>query len=291
MAKPSPYQITAFTETARERSFSKAAAVLNVTQSSVTQHVSNLEKTIGAQLFIRRREGLEVTQAGRELYEITDRLRTLQQLIEEKIEDYGTMNSGKLNIVANAPRPALPIIERYLTQYPGVQIDFALVSWDLAMTRLKDRDVDVAFVVEPEAHDGLSIFEINKTRYRAFVHGQHRLAKRARISLKDLETETVILPEDGSLTQRVVLETANKKAVGFSSILKTTTFPMVKEAVLHGVGVGFMLQDGQFASSQIVALEVAELQQSYRNCLVTSSEKRELRLVNSFCEVAQDMIL
>ncbi|MEO1115293.1 MAG: LysR family transcriptional regulator, partial [Pseudomonadota bacterium] len=42
-APPSPYQIKAFTHVAREGSFSLAAKVLGVTQSSVTQHVGKLE--------------------------------------------------------------------------------------------------------------------------------------------------------------------------------------------------------------------------------------------------------
>ncbi|MEO1189541.1 MAG: LysR family transcriptional regulator, partial [Pseudomonadota bacterium] len=47
----------AFARSARERSFSRAARSLGVTQSSVTQHVANLERQMGAQLFVRRRDG------------------------------------------------------------------------------------------------------------------------------------------------------------------------------------------------------------------------------------------
>lgn len=290
MAKPNSHQLTAFTETARARSFSKAAAVLGVTQSSITQHVSNLEKLVGAPLFIRRRGGLEVTQAGKDLFEVTDQLRTLEQVVEEKIGDYGSLNAGTLRIVANAARPALPIIARYMTTYPGIEIDFTLVSWEVAMARLKERDVDLAFVVEPDHHEGLSISEIGLTTYRAFVHKQHPLGKRARIPLSALASETVILPEDGSLTQRVVREAAVNAGVRFQNILKIGTLAMVKEAVLHGVGVGFMLEDGQFATQNLRALEVLEMQRTFRHCLVTPSDKRNLQRISSFWDIAHDRL-
>jgi len=103
--RPSPYQIAAFTHAARERSFSRAATVLGVTQSSITQHVANLEKVMGVQLFVRRREGLELTRAARELFEISDRLRTLEQLIAEKIDDYGEVSTV---ICASSPTCRAP---------------------------------------------------------------------------------------------------------------------------------------------------------------------------------------
>ena len=286
--KPSPYQISAFTHAARERSFSKAAAVLGVTQSSITQHVAKLERVVGAQLFLRRREGLELTSAGRELFEISDRLRTLEQLIEEKIEDYGELSTGHLQIIANAPRPALPIIARYLALYPQVQIEFTLFGWNAVMERLREREVDIAIIVEPEISEGLYTREIGVTRYKAFVSPDHPLADRRSISLRDLRQEVIILPEDGSLTQRVVKAKAAKLGFTFSRLIKTATFPVVKEAVLHGVGVGFMLEGGQFPSSNLITIDVEEMPESYRICLVTPSDKRDLRLVKSFCEVAAD---
>ena len=286
--KPSPYQISAFTHAARERSFSKAAAVLGVTQSSITQHVAKLERVVGAQLFLRRREGLELTRVGRELFEISDRLRTLEQLIEEKIEDYGELSTGHLQIIANAPRPALPIIARYLALYPQVQIEFTLFGWNAVMERLREREVDIAIIVEPEVGEGLYTREIGTTRYKAFVSPDHPLANRRSISLRELRQEVVILPEDGSLTQRLVKAKAAKLGFTFSRLIKTATFPVVKEAVLHGVGVGFMLEGGQFPSSNLITIDVEEMPELYRICLVTPSDKRDLRLVKSFCEVAAD---
>ena len=286
--KPSPYQISAFTHAARERSFSKAAAVLGVTQSSVTQHVAKLERVVGAQLFLRRRGGLELTSAGRELFEISDRLRTLEQLIEEKIDDYGALSTGHLRIIANAPRPALPIISGYLALYPQVQIEFTLFGWKAVMDQLREREVDIAIIVEPEVSEGLYTREIGVTRYKAFVSPDHPLADRRSISLRDLRQEVIILPEDGSLTQRVVKAKAAKLGFAFSRLIKTATFPVVKEAVLHGVGVGFMLEGGQFPSSNLITIDVEEMPELYRICLVTPSDKRDLRLVKSFCEVAAD---
>lgn len=65
---------------------------------------------------------------------------------------------------------------------------------------------------------------------------------------------------------------------------------MVKEAILHDIGAGFMLEDGQFDSTNLVSLEIEEMREKYRVCLIAPQEKRALRLVSSFCDAVLDTI-
>ncbi|MEP4030033.1 LysR family transcriptional regulator [Roseibium polysiphoniae] len=286
--RPSPYQITAFTYVARERSFSGAASVLSVTQSSITQHVANLEKRMGTQLFVRRRDGLEMTRAGSELFRITDRLATLDQLVTEKVNDYSALTDGHIRIIANAPRPAMPIISRYGELFPKVQIDFTLYNWTTAMGLVADRHVDIAIVTEPEESDALFTQELRRTTYMAHMPADHRLAGRKSLSLADLQTDTLILPEDGSLTQKVVRAKISEFGFEFPRIIKTTTFPMVKEAILHGLGLGILLENSLYPSEKLVAIPIKEMSEQYRDCIALSADKRELRLIQSFLNVAVD---
>ncbi len=285
--KPSPYQIAAFTHVARERSFSRAAEQLGVTQSSVTQHVAKLEKMMGTLLFIRRRDGVELTQSARELFDISDRLRTLEQLVEEKIASYTDLSSGYLTIIANAPRPAMPIISAFLARYPQIQIEFGLYDWTTAMTMLRSREVDVAVITEPDPFDGAVVHELERTPYLAHMRREHPLAGASTLALRDLAETTLILPEDGSFTQRIVRQKTHLYDMRFERVVKTRTFPVMKEAVLHGVGIGLMLENSMFPSQHILSLPVTEMPEAYRHCLVTLRDKGNLRLVQSFIDVAR----
>ncbi len=288
--KASPYQISAFTHAARERSFTRAAAKLGVTQSSVTQHVAKLERIMGTQLLVRRRNGLELTRAGRELFALSDRLRIVEQLIVEKVTSYSEITTGHLRVIANAPRPAMPVIARYAALHPRVQIDFTLVSWTLAMQQLHERTADIAIVTQPETDDGLYSLPLETTRYRAHVRRDHPLARRRRLSLGDLRDTTVIVPEDGSLTQRLLHRKCAELGITLPRVLKTTTFPLVREAVLHGVGAGLLLDHSMSASTDLVAIDIVEMHESYTNCLLTPADKRELRFVSTFIEAACEVL-
>jgi LysR family transcriptional regulator, low CO2-responsive transcriptional regulator len=284
--KPSPYQISAFNHAAREGSFSRAATRLGVSQSSITQHVSNLETTIGSQLFIRRRDGLELTRVGRELFGISDRLVTIEQLIEEKIESDGSLRQGILRIAATAPRPAMPIIQRFTADNPGIDIEFSLFSWTLCTQMLRDRTIDIAIYTAPEPAKGLFIHRISQTRYLAYCRKDHRLAARSSISLMELAREFIILPEDGSLTQRVFKRKLAECGATIRGSMKTTTFAVLKEAVLHGIGIGILLEDSLYPTNNLVGIPIPEMPETYADCLVTQSDKQDLRLVRQFLEVA-----
>ncbi len=284
--KPSPHQLAAFTVAARERSFSRAAAALGVSQPSVTQHVAKLESLMGTRLFVRRREGLELTGAGRELFEMSDRLRTLEEIVVEKVARYGTLDAGQLTVIANAPRPTMPILARYTRRYPKVQIEFGLHRWDEAMRRLGEREADLAVVAEPTLGPQVHARPLETTRYLAVMRRDHPLAERETVALAEIARQPVILPEDGSLTQRVVRQKLGRQGLAFSQVVKTWTFPVVKEAILHGIGVGILLENSLFPSRHLVEIPIREMPEPYRNFLVTPVDKRELRLVKSFFEVA-----
>ncbi|MEO9527391.1 LysR family transcriptional regulator [Roseibium sp.] len=289
LPKPSPYQIKAFTFAAREGSISGGALALGVTQSSVTQHIARLETLMGTQLFVRRRSGLELTRAGKELFAVSDRLATMEQLVTEKISDYSALTDGHIRLIANAPRPAMPIIAQYGRLFPSVQIDFTLYNWTTAMTLLAERQVDIAIITEPEESPALFTRELRRSPYKVHMRKDHPLAGRRSLSLAELQSQTLVLPEDGSLTQKIAHAKIREHGLDFPRILRTTTFPMVKEAILHNLGVGLLLEKSLYPSDKLAAVRVDEMPEHYRDCIAIPSEKRDLRLIRSFLDVAVEV--
>jgi len=289
MPKLSPYQIAAFTEAARARSISGAAARLGVTQSSVTQHVARLETLLGTPLFVRRRDGLTLTRAGRELFEITDQLRTLEEIVEERVIRFADLSAGQLRIVANAPRPALEIIAAFGRRHPGVGVDFRLDTWQAVRQALHEREVDLAFQTDPGPGHGFASREVSRSRFRAVLRRDHPLTARRGLTLACLADETVVVPKDGSLTQRVVRDKFEAAGLPLPRLLMTDTFPLVKETVLHGAGIGVMLERSVYEASRLVWLPIAELPETYAVHLLTQPERRELRFVQRFFEIADDL--
>ena len=133
---------------------------------------------------------------------------------------------------------------------------------------------------------GLHKIELGKTHYVALVLSNHPFAQKKSISLKDLCKERVILPAIGSLTRRVFEEAIREKNLIPASVTSVTTFPLTKEAVLHGIGVGIILENAYSPSNRLISVPIKDLSQIFRNYIVCPTDKKDLRLVRSFLDLA-----
>lgn len=277
-----PYQISAFAHVANEGSFSAAAKKLRVSQSAISQHISKFEKEVGSKVFYKNRDGLALTQTGSELYELANRFVKLEQQIGEKISRYAELDTGYLNIIANAPLPALRYISNFSSLFPNVEIDFTLYDWTTANNLLDQNQADIAFITEPSSRPDWESYLVDRVKYVLYVSSEHKFSKRRQISLNELSQEPLLLPEKGSLTEREVRRVLKKFNIQISRLIKTTTFPVMKEAILQGVGVGIFLEKSTTERDSLIAIPIEEMSRVYETHLVVPNSKAELRLVRHF---------
>ncbi|MCA0870634.1 LysR family transcriptional regulator [Seohaeicola saemankumensis] len=284
--RPNHHQFVAFAYVVRDGSFSAAAARLGVSQSAITQHVGKLEKQVGSQLLLRSRDGISLTRTGQEFYDLADRLVALDSEIRERLEGFEAMARGHIKIIANAPLPALRAISLFRQAYPEVEIDFALYAWTTAIALLRERRADVGLITDPPHSDDWERVLVQKNRYVAYLPPASPLAKHDLLRLRDLQEETIILPEAGSLTERVVREAQDKSGIYFQRTIKMTTFPLMCEAVLQGAGIAIFLGKSGLISRGLIEVPIAELSQQHETAVVAPKDRAKLRLVKAFIETA-----
>ncbi|MFQ6549410.1 LysR family transcriptional regulator [Aestuariibius sp. 2305UL40-4] len=290
-ARPSPHQISAFAHTVREGSMTAAAGKLGVTQSAISQHLGKLERQVGNRLLVQTREGLSLTRAGEELFALADRYLSAEQLIAEKLGDYEQLRGGHLTVIANAPQPALQLISRYSREFPDIEVDFALFDWTTATRMLRGRTADIGIIAAPAPSDEFVSIELTRARYVLYVNANHRLAGRRQVSLREICDERILLPEAGSLTQRLVKKLQAKLGITFTRVTTITTFPVMKDAIIQGVGIGPFLENSVVSQDGLACLEIEEMPEALPICLVAHADKVDLKLIRSFIEVADGALL
>ncbi len=286
-ARPSHHQISAFAHVVREGSVTAAARKLGVTQSAVSQHLKNLEHATGSKLVRAGRDGIELTKTGEDLFALADQYLAADQMIAEKFADFAQLRRGHLSIIANAPQPALRFIAEYSKACPSVEIEFALCDWTSAMRLLNSRTVDIGVVAAPRNSSDFLIQEVMSLRYVMYMRADDPLASRRSISLADLGERRLILPEGGSLTQKLVGQVLAREGIHLANTLVMTSFPLVKDAILHGVGIGPFLEHSATSEEGLVSVPIKEMQESYPICLVAHRDKASLHLMQSFFRVAE----
>lgn len=282
--RTSHHQFAAFAYVLQEGSFSAAAKRLGVTQSTITQHIAKLEAQIGNKLLVRSRDGVSVTRTGQQLRELAERFSQMDQEISGSLQRFSELDFGHLKVIANAPQPALQIIRDFGEKRPGVQIDFRLSDWTSSLSIMRAGEADAGFITDPIRLDDFDQHWIEETRYVAYLREDDPLAERDSLKIQDLIDHTLILPEHGSLTERIVAQKLKDLKLTFPRILRATTFPVMCEAVLQGFGVALFLRNSSLIGDGIVQVPVCEFDSVHQTFLVVAKDQAKLHLLERFVE-------
>ena len=240
-------QLEAFTAVAECGSFSRAASELFLAQSTVSAHVSSLEKILGEQLLLRSdRRPIELTAAGSRVYPLAKKIlsegRDLQELFQHGEED-APLLLGASTVPGQYLLPGY--LAAFLRKHPNLR--YTLRRGDSAAIHrlIRSGDTHLGFVgakLEPDtceyvplARDTLVMVTQNNDRYRK-LRDQGTLGR-------ELLSEPTVAREEGSGTDRAVQN--YMRAIGYPrenlNILARVDDPeTIKRMVSQGAGVSVL---------------------------------------------------
>lgn len=136
---PSTTTLLAFEAAARALSFTQAGKELALSQSAISQQIQALEEFLGVPLFLRERQRLQFTDAGR-LFQsrITPALNELEGAILETMASHRSGSSLKIGVPPTfAAKWLIPRLPRFAARWPGVAVNLvsSVDRFDLATTR------------------------------------------------------------------------------------------------------------------------------------------------------------
>ncbi len=167
---------------ASERSISKAAEKLYLTQPALSLFLSRLEAQLGVELFTRNKNGLVPTYAGEYYIQMIHKMVNLQENFEQELCEINKMQKGRLKIgtsvhIGSLVLPeVLPLFQR---KYPNVDVLITEGSSEKLESLLENSEVDISLMHLPLKSIQAEYEIICKDRYvLAFAQG-HPLAKEA----------------------------------------------------------------------------------------------------------------
>lgn len=184
--------LRAAVEVARMGSFTRAAESLGMTQAAVSQHVAALERRLGAPLFDRARRRIVPSAAGiafldraqRALAELEDGTVAVESLLRG---EGGTLRVASLQSVAGRLLPRAALAFRRL--HPRVDLKIREGEDDDVARWLSEGTADVGFVEGAIADLDADVTPLFTEDFQLVVHPAHPLARRRRISLREIAEE------------------------------------------------------------------------------------------------------
>ena len=132
----------------KERSFSKAAQNLYISQPSLSARIKKIEEKIGSPLFDRSTSPLRLTEVGEAYIKAAEEILQIEQQMENYINDLNTLKSGHLSIGASnlfAAYALPPIITEFKQKFPDIHIQLTEFNTDQLDELLGNNTLDLVF--------------------------------------------------------------------------------------------------------------------------------------------------
>jgi LysR family transcriptional regulator, low CO2-responsive transcriptional regulator len=246
-------QLRALTAVARHGSVTAAAGQLNLTQPAVTLQIQNLQTLAGLPLIQRTSDGMLLTDAGHDVLALSERIEAAIRDCATSIEMMAGKTAGRISIGAvSTAKYFVPfMISGFSKLHPKVEIALSIGNRQEIGKALNGYDLDIAIMGRPPVDIDMDVHLIGDHPHVIIAPTSHRLARKSRLALTDLVSETFLTREPGSGTRGLMeqlFETARVSPIIGMAMSSNET---IKQAVIAGLGIAFI-------SAHTVATELDE---------------------------------
>lgn len=210
-----------------QKSFTRAAERLCITQSTLSHQVQQLEEEMGSPLLERHGGGsLTLTYAGRQLIECAQRVMADVDTTVAHLKDAPGSQSGLIRIGAT-PAFSLtlaPALYQFRRSNPQIAIQVYELSAPEVEQRLLDEQLDVAVAFVPAVSPGLWEEPLFHERLVLLISKKHALASRRRLRISELRGYDLILPSPGLAMRRLIEECFERAGLEPRIAFETNTY-------------------------------------------------------------------
>lgn len=182
-----------------EGSFTKVANELGYTQSAVSQMIKTIEQELSTTLIKRSREGISLTEDGRDFYPFLLNIYTAEKALERKKHEMEGLegNTIRIGTFTSVSRNLLPyLMKSFKEKYPGVNYVLQQGEYTSIANWIREGKIDFGFH-GLDSITGLTHHTLYTDEMMAVLPPDHPLTKRDVISLKDIEHEPLIVLDEG----------------------------------------------------------------------------------------------
>src|SRR6202142_2868926 len=196
-------QLRALAAVQKSKSVTAASKQLHLTQPAVTLQLRNLQALAGLPLIQRTGEGMLLTDAGREVLALADRIEAAIADCATSLEMMAGKTAGRIAIGAvSTSKYFVPfMIAGFSKLHPNIDISLSIGNRQEIGTALRGYDLDFAIMGRPPADIDMDVHLIGDHPHLIIAPTSHRLARKARVALSDLAHETFLMREPGSGTR------------------------------------------------------------------------------------------
>jgi LysR family transcriptional regulator, transcriptional activator of the cysJI operon len=237
------FRLHTFLAVCREKSFTRAAETLGLTQPAVSQHIQYLEDDLGQKLLSVQGRSITITAAGEYLLRFAERTEAEAGRTRELIADARNRRAFRCGATRTIGEFVMPdCLAGWYRDHPDVEVSMIVDNSERLFALLREGALDFLFVEGPFVKDDYSTDLLLRDRLALVCAPDHPFAGQP-VAFDDLLGETLIVREEGSGSRQLVeglLAARNLSLGSFHRVLEIGNVGAIKRLVAGGAGIAFL---------------------------------------------------
>ena len=226
------------------KSLVKAAKEKNLVVSAVSKRILDLEKSVGVNLFYRKKTGVELTPAGLEMQKHCTKIFNSINIMDESIKEYSLVSSGIVRVTANLSSITQFLPEDLATfskKFPKIKIKLKEKTSSEVISSVKESLSDIGIFSEHvENTERLRIIDYKNDTLVLVVPEYHPLVSKLTVKIKDFIKFEMVGLEKGSSLQAMIDKQVQKQNLKIKKKLETVSFEGIRGMVEAGLGISVL---------------------------------------------------
>ena len=192
-------QLRAFYEVAKTQSFTLAARNMNLTQSAVSMLVRQLETEYGLALFDRVQRSAQLTEVGRQMLPITERMLEDLRQVHEGAADLKALRRGRLRIAVPQMLACSwlpPLAAEFMAAFPDIGLHVMDTTGDRIVSAVQDNEAEIGIGPQRPAPADIAAEPLWEEPIQIVLPRDSALGDGAPLTWKDLRNENWIQYSD-----------------------------------------------------------------------------------------------
>lgn len=232
-----------FVETVRLNSFTQAAESLNVTQSTISKMVRQLEQEVGTQLLLRSGRQLELTETGRVVFDRGQEMLAAMRQLTVEVADLQTAQSGHLTIGIPPMINLLftPVLKAFRKRHPGIALTLREDAGQALERQVASGELEIGMTVLPaDPQLGLQTKPITSFPIWALAARGTFPKQRTTLKLKALKTLPLVMLSDDFALTRNLQQAFTAAGIAPEIVARSSQWDWLVSMASAGMGVALL---------------------------------------------------
>lgn len=201
------HQLRVFQSAVKTGGFTHASRELHLSQSTVSQHIKQLEEELGCQLFMRVGKRVVLTEAGELLREHSEKIFQDVKNAKMSIRELAGLQRGKVRFGTGATTLIYqlpPVLETYQARFPNIELIVVSDITDHILREVQAQRLDLGLVMLPVEAADLQMIPLCEEEVKIAIPSRHPLASKRALNIADLNQLRFILYEQKTIMRKLI---------------------------------------------------------------------------------------